>query len=150
MATDYRAQVEELVAGYRRSRERLAETGQQLAAITETARSEAGSIKVTVGAQGVLRDLVLSESAYSRNTPSQLSAAIVELTGRAAREAAAHAARLLAPVLPPGADPEAVLAGGADLTAPRSGPRRAVAPEEDEDFSAGEWLQSSTAKRTGR
>lgn len=152
MATDHRAQVDELLADYQRSHDRLAEVRHALASITETARSEDGTVQVTVGSQGVLRDLILSESAYQRHRPAQLSALIVRLTAEAARAAARRAENLLAPLLPAGTDPAEVL-GRADLEQPL--PERNDPPypgdnhdEDEEDLSGVSWLRDSAQKRS--
>lgn len=158
MSTDHRAQVDELLADYRRSQERLATTQQELAAITETVRSQDGSVQVTVGPQGVLQDLVVDEAAYQRQRPAQLAATIVRLTKDAALAAAARAQEVLVPVLPADADPAAIF-GRADVDpAPegsdsqrsepqRNDSRRADDNHDDEvdpDFSEERgWLQDS-------
>ncbi|CAM05665.1 YbaB/EbfC DNA-binding family protein [Saccharopolyspora erythraea NRRL 2338] len=109
MPTDHRAEVAELLADYRRSRERLEATRQELAALTETARSEDGSVEVTVGPQGVLRDLHLSDDVHERYHPARLSALIVRLTTEAAGEVVRRAADALAPIVPEGTDPAVLL-----------------------------------------
>ncbi len=163
MSTDHRSQVEELLADYRRSRERLATMQQELTAITGTARSEDGAVRVTVGPQGVLRDLVIDDDAYRRQRPDQLAATIVRLTGEAARSAALRAQELLAPVLPAGADPAAIFEGRADLDPqgpPVPAPPDAGSPSgsnetrpaddtaDDDDLAdEGSWLQDSATPR---
>jgi DNA-binding protein YbaB len=152
--TDHRAQVEELMADYRRSRQRLAATQQELSSITETAGSD--GIQVTVGPQGVLRDLVISDEAYRRHRPAQLAAAIVRLTAEAARSASRRAAEVLAPVLPPGTDAASLLEGRGDLEpnelarndSPVLEDNGGDDTDEDEDFTHTSWLQGGTAKRT--
>lgn len=66
MLIDHRARVEDLMADYRHSRERLATTQRGVSSIAETVRSEDGSIDVVVGPQGVLRDLIVSHDGYER------------------------------------------------------------------------------------
>jgi DNA-binding protein YbaB len=160
--TDHRAQVEELLADYRRSREHLAQAQQELASITGTARSEDGGVEVVVGAQGTMRNLVLADNVYQRQRPSQLAATILRLTAEAAAAASARAADVVAPVLPAGTDPEAIFAGRADLDPPPpvrddpphgAGKRDDNAPHDndEEDFSEDSgWLQDGSAKRTYR
>lgn len=115
MPNDHAAEVDELMAEYRRSREQLVSVQRELSAITETARSGDDAVRVTVGPQGALRDLTIAEDAYRRLRPSQLAATIVELADAATRACAARAERVLAPVLPAGADPQAIVEGRADL-----------------------------------
>lgn len=153
MSTDHRAQVEELMADYRRSRERLAETHRDLASIAETAHSEDGRVQVVVGPQGVLREVVLADDVYERQRPAQLAATIVQLTAVAAQAAASRAADVLAEVLPMGTDPELLLGGhadGASDSVPRNESRRIddnVENDVDEDFSDGNWLRQGPAER---
>lgn len=115
MPTDHRARVEEALADYRRSRERLAEVRAELAGIVESATSTDDTVSVTVGPQGTLRDLRIAENAYERQRPSQLAATIVGLADKAARAAAVRAEDVLAPALSAGTDPASVLEGRADL-----------------------------------
>jgi DNA-binding protein YbaB len=160
--TDHRAQVEELLADYRRSREQLARAQEELASITGTACSEDGTVEVVVGAQGTMRNLVLADNVYQRQRPSQLAATILRLTAEAAAMASARVSDVLAPVLPADTDPEAIFAGRADLDPPspiRADPSHGAgkpgdnAPDDDvdDDFSEdSSWLQDSSAKRTYR
>ncbi|QIZ34588.1 YbaB/EbfC family nucleoid-associated protein [Saccharopolyspora sp. ASAGF58] len=152
MSTDHRAQVAELMADYRRSRERLAETHHDLSSIAETARSEDGSVQVVVGPQGVLREVVLSGDVYERQRPAQLAATIVQLTAAAAQAASRRAADVLAEVLPAGTDPELLLGGradGASDSAPRNESRRIDdnVDDDDDDFSDASWLRQGPAER---
>ncbi|KAA5833698.1 YbaB/EbfC family nucleoid-associated protein [Saccharopolyspora hirsuta] len=151
MPTDHQAQVAELLADYQRSRERLAETHRDLAAITETARSRDGRVQVAVGPRGALREVVLADDVYEKLRPAQLAATIAELSAQAAQAAARRAADVLAEVLPAGTDPELLLGGHADGES-ASVLRNEAEPvdddvAEDEDFSAGSWLQQSPTKR---
>ena len=108
MTSDHRAQVDELLADYRRSREQLRSVHEELAALSETARSADGTVTVTVGAQGTLNDLALSHTAYERYRPDQLAAVVLRLSAQAATSVAARAQETLTPVLPSGTDPAAV------------------------------------------
>lgn len=151
MLTDHRAQVAELMADYQRSRERLAETHQELATITETASSADGRVQVAVGPQGTLREVALADDVYEKLRPAQLAATIAELSAAAAQAAARRAADVLAEVLPTGTDPDVLLGGHADGES-ASVLRNEPGPidddvAEDEDFSAGSWMQQSPTKR---
>ena len=97
------------MADFRRSRERLDDTRRELAEIVETARNEDGSVQVTVGAQGALLDVVLSDDVYDRYRPARLSALIVRLTAAATAAASRRAADALAPLVPEGTDPDLLL-----------------------------------------
>ncbi len=111
----HHASAEQLLADYRRSREQLASVHRALAALTVSESSHDGAVTVTVGAQGRLVDLAIHDEAYRHYRPQRLSDTIVQLTAAAAERAAAQAARIMEPVLPPGTDPAALVAGTADL-----------------------------------
>ncbi|GAB3296039.1 YbaB/EbfC family nucleoid-associated protein [Parasphingorhabdus pacifica] len=155
MSTDHRTQVEELMADYRRSQERLADTQRDLASITTTARSGDGRIEVVVGPQGVLRELNLAADVYEKHPPDRLAGSVVELTTEAARQSARRAADMLADVLPAGSDPEALLGASNDAEAPQqhesapqreSGSRKRLA-DEDDDAAPDSWLQQGLGKQ---
>lgn len=157
--SDYQAQVDELMAEYRRSRDQLAEVHQQLGAIRETVTSPDRTVTATVGPHGGLVDLTLSEDAYRRHAPAALANLVVQTTADAAGRAAGRAEQALAPVLPADADPAAVLAGRADLSeaevappesAVPAGPRPASRRREDVDdgFEDHSWLQSDPIGRS--
>lgn len=112
---DHRAQVEELLADYRRSREQLASVQRELAAVSGRASSPDGMVTAAVGAGGKLLSLELSELAYRRHRPEQLAELIVRTVGEAAASAAEGTYRTLSAVLPAAADPAALVAGTADL-----------------------------------
>lgn len=141
MAVDHQAQVEELLAGYRRSREQLASVHQALSAISESATSEDGLVAVSVSAQGTLTGLAIHEAAYRLLRPADLATLIVRTTAAAAAKATRSATQALEPVLPPGTDPEALLRGTADLTpaelAPPPKPRRGG----DDSYENVTWME---------
>ncbi|MBW4716192.1 YbaB/EbfC family nucleoid-associated protein [Saccharothrix obliqua] len=139
MTTDHRAQVEELLADYRRSREQLAAVQRELARVRAHATSPDGAVTVEVGAQGGLTDLELADDAY-RLRPAQLAALIVRTAGEAAAKAAERTYRVIDPVLPGGADPEAVVRGTADLRPEEIAPPERARPDDDEDFEQRDWL----------
>lgn len=143
--TEYRAQVEELLSGYRRSRERLADVHRQLALVSASAQSADGLVTATVGARGELTDLVLDGDAYTRYRPSELAAHIVRAVREATAEAFSGAEEIMAAALGRDTDPRAVLAGTADLT----DSELAVAEDSDdsedpdETFEDQNWLDDS-------
>ncbi|MGH3520650.1 MAG: YbaB/EbfC family nucleoid-associated protein [Haloechinothrix sp.] len=144
--TDHRARVDELLAGYRRSREHLADTHRELSAISATVSSADGSVTVTVGPRGTVTDLTLSDDAYRTYRPPELAKEIVRLTAMATVRALSDAGEVLAPALPAGTDPQALLLGTADLDpveiAPESSGQAPGDPgaDEDEDFESASWL----------
>lgn len=144
MEADHRAQVEELLAGYRRSREQLGAVHRKLATLKESATSEDGLVTVTVGADGRLAELVIVDSAYRKLRPHELAATIVALSAAAAAKVSRAAGETLAPVLPAGTDPVALLRGTADLTPAELKPEPPDAEDTFEDLS---WMRAGGGKR---
>jgi DNA-binding protein YbaB len=142
MAADHRAQVEEMLAGYRRSREQLGTVQRALAGIQKSASSEDGLITATVDGHGQLVGLVIVESAYRRLRPHELAQRIVELTAAAAVAAARAAGEAIAPVLPRDTDPEALLRGTADLSAADLKPPGTDAVDSEETFEDLSWMRT--------
>lgn len=145
--TSQSSRVDELLAGYRRSRDHLARVHRSLAEVTATAVSADGSVTVTVGPRGTLTGLTLADDAYRRRQPDELAREVVRLTADATVRALSAAAEILAPALPRGTDPQALLLGTADLDAAEIAPARPGAgasvrrvEDEDEDFEAANWL----------
>ncbi|MEJ2854605.1 MULTISPECIES: YbaB/EbfC family nucleoid-associated protein [unclassified Saccharothrix] len=146
MTTEHRAQVDELLADYRRSRDQLASVQRDLAKVTASATSPDGTVTATVGAQGALTDLELTDAAY-RLRPAQLAQVIVRTTQEAAARAAERTYRAMAPVLPAGTDPEALVRGTADLRPEEivpPAPKRRPVVDDDEDFEQRDWLNVET------
>jgi DNA-binding protein YbaB len=152
--TDHRAQVDELLADYRRSRDQLASVQRDLAKVNAEATSPDGSVTATVGPQGTLTGLELTDNAY-RLRPAQLAQLILRTTQEAATKAAERTYRTLGPVLPTGTDPEALVRGTADLRPQEIRPedrqetRRARRVDDDEDFDQRDWLNVETQRRSG-
>ena len=145
MGVDHQAEVDQLMADYRRSREQLANVQRGLASVRESATSHDQLVTATVGARGTLIDLVIDDSAYRRLRPSELAETIVRTTEVAAAAAAAKMHDHLAVVLPKGADPEALLNGRGDLTDEEIGieqptGRHTRPSREDDSFEHRTWL----------
>lgn len=136
------ANAEQLLADYRRSREQLASVHRALATLTVSETSPDGAVTVTVGAQGVLTDLSIHDETYRHYRPQRLADTIVRLTAAAATRAAAQAAHLMAPVLPPGTDPAALLAGTADLRPDEIEPPR-PSPFDTDDHIGRSWMEQA-------
>ncbi len=132
VSTEHRARVEELVADYRRSRERVAELKAELATLEETVSSERATVSVTVGSGGALRDLWLSDRAYQQHRPAELAELILRLAGTAAERAARRADEVVAEALPPGSDPAALRGRPPEIPVATAG-RRSTRPAGDED-----------------
>ena len=137
MVVDHRAQVEELVADYRRSREQLASVQRALAAVRESATSQDGTVTATVDAQGTLTGLVIKDAAYLSYRPAELAGLIVRTTAAAATRATRSASEIIAAVLPAGTDPSALLRGTADLPAAQLRP---ATPDAEDSFEDQTWL----------
>ncbi len=145
MVADHRAQVDDLIAGYRRSREQLGTVQRQLATMSETVTSENGLVTVTVSASGTLADLVIAENAYRSLRPDELAAVIIRTTAEATARATRAASEVLAPVLPTDTDPEALLAGTADLSTAELTPV-VEQVEPDETFEDKTWMHSGSTR----
>src|SRR5215211_6810985 len=104
MTADHRAQVDNLLAEYRRSRDQLASVQQTLSSLTASATSKDGSVTATVGARGQLVSLSLVDEAYRRHPPGELAALISATVAEATRQASRSACEAIAPVLPAGTD----------------------------------------------
>lgn len=142
MEADHRAQVEELLAEYRRSREQLGEVHRKLATISASASSEDGLVTATVGANGQLVGLVIVESAYHKLRAHELAQRVVALTAEAAAKAARAAGEAIAPVLPRDADPDALLRGTADLSGADLKPVARDAVDSEETFEDLSWMRA--------
>jgi DNA-binding protein YbaB len=163
VTADHRAQVEDLLADYRRSREQLATVHRALVSIRESVTSEDGMVTATVGAQGTLTDLVIADAAYQRYRPAELARLVVRTTTAAATRAAGQAHRALQDVLPASADPAALLAGRADLRDDEVGADPAEqadeqvrpagrwrAADDEESFEHQSWLDGTHRAQQGR
>ena len=140
VATDHRANVEDLLAEYRRSREQLAAVHRELTAIAESASDAEELVTVTVSARGTIVGLDIAEGAYRVYRPDQLARQIVLAAGMATTKAVRAAGRVLEPVLPVDSDPDALLRGTADLRPEEYAP--AAAPEDEESLEERSWLQT--------
>lgn len=140
--TNHRDEVAELLADYRRSREQLASVQRELLSITESACSPDGLVTAVVDSAGVLCGLAISDQAYRRYQPDELADLIVRTSRMAAVQAGARAREALAPVLPPGTDPDAVLAGRGDLTPEEIRPPAASRDRDadEESYEETSWL----------
>jgi DNA-binding protein YbaB len=143
VASDHQAQVDDLLADYRRSREQLAGMQKSLAAISETVTSSDGLVKATVGAHGTLTELVIADAAYVRVSPSDLGKLIVRTVAAATTKASDTANRTVSPLLPVQTDPAALLAGRADLTDAELAPPPPVRRRDgeiDESYEDLSWM----------
>ncbi|MFD5824893.1 YbaB/EbfC family nucleoid-associated protein [Lentzea sp. NPDC060358] len=153
---DHRAQVEELLADYRRSREQLASVQRELAAVSGRASSPDGTVTAVVGSGGKLVELELSELAYRRHRPEQLAELIVRTVGEAAATAAEGTYQTLGSVLPSATDPAALVAGTADLQPAEyraelaQQPARRRADDDEDNEQRESWLDSELIDRRVR
>lgn len=128
--SEHRAQVEELLAGYRRSREQLASVQRELTSVTASASDPDRLVTATVGPRGTLTALTISDEAYRRYRPAELADQIVRATASATVRALTAASEIMAPALPSGTDPQALLLGTADLDEAELAPPRHTPDEE--------------------
>jgi DNA-binding protein YbaB len=149
VVADHRAQVEDLLAGYRRSREQLGAVQRSLATVRETVTSDDGQVAVTVSASGTLVDLAINADAYRVLRPAELAALIVRTTAEATARATRQASEVLAPVLPAETDPDALLRGAADLSDDELTPQP-VPESPDETFENETYLQSGGTRDARR
>ena len=110
-----RAQLERLLDEFDQVQADLATMRETLRSATGEARSKDGSVRVTVGPRGELRDLQLDPAAYRRLSPSELAAEIVSLTAAAGRDVQARLDEVMAPFLPKGVSYSEAVSGQADL-----------------------------------
>ena len=137
-----RQQVDSLLEGLNRQTAALQQAQAQASQVTARATSQDGMATVVVNAVGVVTDVQLAPSAFTRSTPDKLSRSITAAAQEAAATAARQVETALAPVrantpdLPdvfPGAPAiKDLLPAAPDTTGRR--PRHAQ-PDEDEDFS---------------
>ncbi|MGZ3142386.1 YbaB/EbfC family nucleoid-associated protein [Lentzea chajnantorensis] len=158
---DHRAQVEELMADYRRSREQLASVQRELATVAGRASSPDGTVTATVGGRGELTALELSEVAYRRHRPEQLAELVVRTVAAAAAQAAEGTYQALSAVLPAATDPAALVAGTADLKPDEYGlddnravlgqqPARRRVDDDEDNEQRESWLDSELINRRAR
>ncbi|MBB5893507.1 YbaB/EbfC family nucleoid-associated protein [Kutzneria kofuensis] len=145
MPVDHQAEIDQLMADYRRSREQLVAVQRGMAAIRETVTSHDDLVTVTVGPRGTLVDLVIDDRAYQRLRPAELAELIVRTTDVAVAGATKRMHDQLAPVLPAGADPESVLSGRADVSETEIEPeqpagRHVRKSREDDSFENRNWV----------
>ena len=142
MGADHRAQVDELIADYRRSRDQLADVHRALAALAQSATSPCGAVTATVSAHGALVALDFRDDAYRLHHPAALAQVVQATVAQAAAAAARAADEVMAPALPADADPAALRQGLADLT-----PAEVAPPVEEFDFERATWLESDKDPR---
>lgn len=137
-----RARLEQLLGEYDRMRGNLATMQQRLASAQGEARSEDGSVRVTVGPRGELRTVEIGPRAYRRRAPSELAEEIMRLTKRATASVEEQLQEVMAPFLPAGVSYADAVAGNADLAA--WGPPRPLTSE-----NIGGWLSTFSGRGDG-
>lgn len=129
MSSDDR--IEGLLAEYEKQRNSLTDLQNRMRALTASATSPRREVTVTVGQNGVLTDIKFPTPAYKRMTPADLVDAIMTAYGEAKEDVMTQAAAALAPMLPKGLDPHALVRGtaGTDAYLPKE-PRIATSVRE--------------------
>jgi DNA-binding protein YbaB len=108
---DFGERLERMFEQYREQREGLGALTEKMAAVTATAASARREVEVTVGRNGVVTDVRFPTSAYRRMTPRELADTIMATITEAKEEVQEQSAAILAPMMPPGADVQGMLAG---------------------------------------
>ncbi|HXS65086.1 MAG TPA: YbaB/EbfC family nucleoid-associated protein [Streptosporangiaceae bacterium] len=109
-----RGRIEQLLGDYDRVKANVGQMQRRLAEAEGHAETGDGSVKVTVGPRGELRELRLDPRAYRRFSPSELATEIIELTGQAAREVQKQVGEAMSPFLPEGVSVEQLTSGEVD------------------------------------
>ncbi|SES47191.1 YbaB/EbfC family nucleoid-associated protein [Actinokineospora terrae] len=137
-----RENVAGLLADLNRRTSELADAQGRVAAVTGSATSPDGLVRAVVNPAGVLTELTLAPTAFTRSTPEKLARLVVATAQAAAGSARDQVDALLAP-LQAGTDLSSLVEGApsfADLlrppaaaTPPPAAPRHA-AEDDDDDF----------------
>lgn len=144
-----RARMEQLLGEYDSVRANLARLRSRLAEVEGSARSADGTIELTVGPQGALRNLRIDPRAYRKLSPTELADEIVRLSGEAAGDARRRLADVMAPFLPPGVAYDQVADGTADPA--DWAPRQPLTPATFDDWwSRFRAAAAGTAQEGGR
>jgi DNA-binding protein YbaB len=117
--------VEQLFQDYQSHRSKMADMIQQMQEINATATSPRREVTITVSHNGGISDIKFTGTAYRRLTPTDLSKLILDTLNEAKEAAAAKAAEVLAPMLPPAVNARDLLSGklGVNAFAPEDGPK---------------------------
>jgi DNA-binding protein YbaB len=130
-----RGRLEQLLGEYDRLRGNLATMQQRLASAQAEAKSDDGSVRVTVGPRGELRGLEIGPRAYRHLSPSELAAEILRLSTKATASVQDQLEEVMAPFLPAGVSYADAASGTADLSA--WAPSRPVTNATFDDWIAG-------------
>lgn len=95
--TDFDQLIEDLTAEYRAQQAKATELHRKLKEITGTATAPRGAVKVSVGAQGDVRDIEFPTGAYKRMAPTELTAALLETIEQAKTKALDAVRELMQP-----------------------------------------------------
>jgi hypothetical protein len=91
----------QLLEEYRSVRARMARLGDDVVAMTATARSTDGSVTATVGPQGDLRDMRIDPEVARRLDLRTLAARVLEASAAAGAQSRERLVRTLTEVMPP-------------------------------------------------
>jgi DNA-binding protein YbaB len=95
-----RASLQGVTVNYRQRLDELRRMQRDVRAVSATARTRDGVVRVDVGPNGELRDIRLEPRVYDRMDPQQLAHTIMRLIGEATEEAAGRAREITAAFLP--------------------------------------------------
>jgi DNA-binding protein YbaB len=116
------ARLEQLLGQYDKVRAQVADAQTRSLAVTGTAASADGGVRVTVDRRGALTGLEIDPRSYRKSSPTELADTILELSARAALDAGRQTAEVLTPFLPRSIPLEDIAAGTAAVSAMPAGP----------------------------
>ncbi|AGL14097.1 YbaB/EbfC family nucleoid-associated protein [Actinoplanes sp. N902-109] len=128
---NFNERIESLFEEYQRQRNSLTEMQRKMSELSATATSPRREVSVTVGQNGVLKDIQFPSGAHKRLTTADLTKLIMETYGEAKEGVMTQAAEVLAPMLPDGMDAQSLVRGtaGTDAFMPAE-PRMATSVRE--------------------
>jgi DNA-binding protein YbaB len=132
--TDYDQMIDELTAEYRKRRAKTGELQRKLKEITATATAPRSVVKVSVGAQGDVRDIEFPTGAYKRMAPAELTAALLATIADAKQKALEMVRELMEPELPKGSKFIDIFTGKAEM--PDALPDEPVMPDLVKEYLA--------------
>lgn len=127
-----RSRIEMLREEAERHRANLAEMQKRVSELSATAVSPRKEVSVTVGNQGVIKDLHFPTSAYRKLPKKELADLITDTIAEAREKATAEIAGMVAPNLPAGVDAKAMVNG--DISADALVPNESRMPQVFEEL----------------
>src|SRR5262249_15714654 len=111
-----RARMEELLGEYEQLRRNMSAARDRMRAMSGSASTTDGTVKVRVDSNARLTGLEIDPKAYRRFSPSQLAEEIQRLYREATNDVTARVGDVMAPFLPDGVSYDKLLTGEADVS----------------------------------